>query len=281
MDERKLQAVLASVHTGSFSKAAMELNFSQSAVSQMMNSFEEELGCRILERNHNGIRLTPEGEELLPYIVNAEASLTQLRRHAELVAKGRKAPIRIGTFSSISTTWLPEILLSYQKLHPEVVFDIRVGTDAISEWMLDGKIDLALGDARRCKDFRWYPLIEDPYYAILPGELITEEERSITQKEFSKYPLIMAPMNALDQYMDVSSDKQINVTCDNDSTLLAMVSQGLGVTAMPKLSLQNIPDNVKVLELIPTPIRVLGVAIPNSPNKDAEEFCRFLLTHYT
>ncbi len=66
MDDYKIHVLLAAIRTGSFRKAALELNCTQSAVTQAMNSLENELGCKVLLRNHNGIRLTSAGEELLP-----------------------------------------------------------------------------------------------------------------------------------------------------------------------------------------------------------------------
>ena len=112
MDERKLKTFLATVHTGSFNKAAAQMNFSQSAVSQMMNSLEAELGCKLLERGPSGIQLTAAGKELLPFIEQAENALSQLQNHARSIAEKTTSCIRIGTFSSISNTWLPAILSS-------------------------------------------------------------------------------------------------------------------------------------------------------------------------
>ena len=66
MDDYKIHVLLAAIRTGSFRKAALELNCTQSAVTQAMNSLENELGCKVLLRNHNVIRLTSAGEELLP-----------------------------------------------------------------------------------------------------------------------------------------------------------------------------------------------------------------------
>ena len=60
----------------SFSKAAEKLGYTQSALTQMMHSFEEELGCRLLHRDFSGIRLTAVGEELLPYIDREACDIT-------------------------------------------------------------------------------------------------------------------------------------------------------------------------------------------------------------
>lgn len=276
MDDRKLEVLLTTLRTGSFSKAAQELNCTQSAVTQMMNSIENELCCKILERNHNGIKLTSAGEMLYPLIVEAEASLRRLMEQAMQIADGRALPIRIGSFSSISNTWLPRILQDYHEEHSDTTFDIRIGTDDIARWLLNGEIDLALGDADRCRAFRWYPLMDDFYYAVLPKLFVDDNKQSITQTELAEFPFIMAPMNALERHLSAIPQKQINVNCDDDSTLLSMVRQGLGVTAMPKLSLQKNVNDVRILELIPSTKRVLGVALPNSPSKAAVKFVTFL-----
>lgn len=281
MDDRKLETLLATIRTGSFSKAARELNCTQSAVTQMMNSMENELGCQILERNHNGVKLTDTGENLLPFIIEADAGLSRLMKYAKRLSEGKTIPIRIGSFSSISNTWLPEIMQLYQQKYPDISFDIRIGSNLLTEWLLNGEIDLALGDEDRCRAFRWYPLTDDPYYAVLPENLLTDDRDTISQEEFAKLPLIMAPLNVLDKHLEVLVNRKIDVTCDDDSTLLNMVSQGFGVTAMPRLSLWNVPDNVRILNLTSVPKRVIGVALPNSPRKAARDFTTFLRKYFS
>ena len=202
MDDYKIHALLTAIRTGSFRKTALELNCTQSAVTQAMNSLENELGCQVLERNHNGIRLTPAGEELLPLFMEADASLTRLAERARQAAEGASAPLRIGAFSSISSTWLPKVLQEYHTLYPESTFDIQVGTNVLADWLLKGTVDLALGDPVRCRAFRWFPLMDDPYFAVFPADLAPECD-SVSQEELAAYPFVMAPLNALDNYLSV------------------------------------------------------------------------------
>ena len=283
MDSYKIRVLLTAIRTGSFRKAATELNCTQSAVTQTMNSLEDELGCKVLLRNHNGIRLTPEGEELLPLFLEADASLMRLGERAKQLIDGSSAPLRIGAFSSISSTWLSQILQDYHKLYPEIHFDIQVGTDRLSEWLLNGSIDLALGDTARCHAFRWFPLMDDPYFAVLPESLVSKSRHTthITQEELASYPFVMAPMNALERYLSICPGNQLRVNCDDDSTLLSIVAQGIGVTAMPHLCLQNVPESVRILELTPPVKRILGVALPNSPSKEAARFARYLCQEFS
>ena len=281
MDNRKLHTLITTLRAGSFNKAAQELNCTQSAVTHMMNALENELGCKILSRSHSGVRLTPAGEKLYPLLAEADAALTRLASQARIISQGEAQVIRIGSFSSISNTWLPKILRAYQESFPGTSFDIRIGTDTLPQWLQENQIDLALGDAHRCRSFQWYPLMDDPYYAVMPADLIPEEKTSITQEEFARYTLIMAPMNALDAHLSVLSNQRINVSSDDDSSILSIVAQGLGVTAMPKLSLRNSLENLRTLDLIPVPKRVLGVALPKNPSKAAESFAAFLRRHYS
>jgi len=280
MDDRKIHALLTTLRTGSFSKAAVELNCTQSAVTQMMNALESELECKILARSHTGVRLTPVGEELYPLLVEAEAALSRLASEARNLSGGGHSVIRIGSFASISSTCLPQILRTYRQENPKAAFDIRIGTDILPQWLAENKIDLALGDAYRCQGLRWYPLMDDPYYAVVPADLLPPDQRVISQEDFARYPLIMAPMNALGYHLDILSNQQLTVSSDDDSSILAMVAQGLGVTAMPWLSLRNLPENLRVLELDPVPRRVLGVALPKTPTKAAASFAAFLRKKY-
>lgn len=165
-------------------------------------------------------------------------------------------------------------------LYPEVTFDIQVGTNTLADWLLRGAIDLALGDPVRCRAFRWFPLMDDPYFAVLPESLAPERD-SISQEDLAAFPFVMAPMNALDSYLSVCLANQLRVNCDDDSTLLSMVAQGIGVTAMPQLCLQKLPENVRILELIPPAKRVLGVALPNLPSKEAVRFARYLCRKFS
>lgn len=278
MDDRKLEVLLAAVRTGSFSKASEELNCTQSAVTQTINSLENELNLKLLERSHRGIKLTESGEQLYPYIVDTERSLRQLKEQSERISSGKTIPLRIGSFSSISSTWLPKRIQEYQKKHPDISFDLRIGTDDLAELLLVGEIDLVIGDRMRLHAFRWYPLMDDPYYAVLP--VGTTKASSITQTELASYPFIMAPLNALERYLSVIPKDRLSISCDNDATLISMVSQGLGVTAIPKLCLEFDHPPVDILELTPPVKREIGIALPNTPTREAQSFTKYLRDYF-
>ena len=64
MNATKYQIFLKTVECGSFTKAAADLNFSQSGISHAINSLEEELGVTLLSRNRGGVTLTGDGRAM-------------------------------------------------------------------------------------------------------------------------------------------------------------------------------------------------------------------------
>lgn len=83
MNDKKLRALLTAVQCGSFGKATAQLGYTQSAMTHMVNRLEAELGCTLLVRGSHGVRLSEEGEKLLPYmqaVIDAGDALRRRRR---------------------------------------------------------------------------------------------------------------------------------------------------------------------------------------------------------
>lgn len=83
MDDSKLRALLTAVQCGSFGKAAAQLGYTQSAMTHLVSKLEAELGCTLLLRSSKGVRLSEEGEHLLPYIRSVIDAGDALRHEAE------------------------------------------------------------------------------------------------------------------------------------------------------------------------------------------------------
>ena len=62
MNVLQYEALVKTLECGTLSKAAEEMGYTQSGLSRMINSLEEQLGLKLVERDRAGVRLTPEGE---------------------------------------------------------------------------------------------------------------------------------------------------------------------------------------------------------------------------
>ena len=81
---------------------------------------ENELGFSVLTRSKAGVSLTNYGEQLLPYVnavLNCDESLKQEIAELNGLKQGK---VKIGVFSSVCTSWLPEILHSFKKKYTEI-----------------------------------------------------------------------------------------------------------------------------------------------------------------
>lgn len=128
--------------TGSFSKAAEALNYTQSGISQMMAGLEEDLGVRLFARVNRGVVLTDNGARLLPLIRELANQKDRLRQAAFDMNNSIEGTLRIGSFSSVTALWMPEVAAYFREHYPKVRVEILDGNyDEIRAWILHGQVD--------------------------------------------------------------------------------------------------------------------------------------------
>lgn len=176
MDDGKLRALLTAVECGSFSKAAARLGYTQSAMTHLVNKLEAEVGCTLLERDSQGIRLTDAGRHLLPYIQNVVCACDTLLQEAAEQNDPRTRTLRIGCFASIARARLPELLRAFRVLHPEIKMDVLVRGDELPAALASGEIQLALVDEARAQGFDFLPLTNTPLVAVVPPDFPWESD---------------------------------------------------------------------------------------------------------
>ena len=124
------------VELGSFSKAAESLGYTQSALSQMVSSLEDEFSIKLLNRFRTGTKLTLEGEQIYPFIVKTVNEYFMVIEKVKEISGLETGIIRMGTLASISAHWIPELLKGFQSLYPGVEFVIHQGDyTSIQDWI--------------------------------------------------------------------------------------------------------------------------------------------------
>ena len=104
------------VEVGSFTKAAKALGYTQSSISQMIASLENELDIRLLTRSRTGVRLTIEGAKLYPFIERSINQYRAMQEKAKEIKGLETGIIRVGTISSITCHWMPGLIRGFQKI---------------------------------------------------------------------------------------------------------------------------------------------------------------------
>ncbi|MED4695210.1 LysR family transcriptional regulator [Peribacillus frigoritolerans] len=257
-------AFIKTIETGSFTKAAEELGYTQSAISQMVHSLEEELSTTLILRSRKGITLTPDGEEFLPYIrkiCNSHRELTEKHKEMEGLQSGL---IRIGTFSSVTCHWIPGLIKDFKELYPTVHFELPQGNyTEISNWIKEGSVDFGFVNSN-VSDLTTIPLQEDEMVAVMPADHPLTSFTEVSLEELLKDPYILLdegvihePLMIFKQY-DFEPDTQYRVY--DPYAIMSMIEQGLGISILPKLLLHKCPYNIVTKSISPSIIRTITLA---------------------
>jgi len=111
----------------SFTKAAEALGYTQSAMSQMISSLEDELSIKLLYRSRVGVKLTLEGANLYSFIQRTILQYQALQEKANEIKGLETGVIRIGTISSISCHWMPQLIREFQCSFHDLRHDFAQG----------------------------------------------------------------------------------------------------------------------------------------------------------
>ena len=167
--------------TGSFSKAAEALNYTQSGISQMMATLEEELEVQLFARVNRGVTLTDNGTRLLPYIREMANQKARLRQAAFNINHKVEGKLRVSSFSSITTLWMPQIIHYFKENYPKVDVEILDGNyDEIRDWIIHGQVDCGFLSSIVADDLKFYPLWDDPLCAVFPENHPLAAQQSVT-----------------------------------------------------------------------------------------------------
>lgn len=185
-------AFLKAFERNSFSDAARDLGYTQSAVSQMIKSLEAELGVTLLVRSRSGVTLTYEGRHLLPYIRDTVNAYRMLQSQAAGFSGLEQGTIRLGTFTSVSSFLLPPAMERFRRQHSRIRFELYQGLYyEIEDWVREGVVDFGFTDMSRTTPFACEPIYQDTMLAVLPEGHPLGENIFIQIDELAAEPFIL------------------------------------------------------------------------------------------
>lgn len=172
MDTRRLETFVAVARERSFTRAALGLHLSQSAVSQQVLALERELGARLFERTRRRVDLTPAGVALFD---RAERLLQEgeAARRAVAAASGEIAgELDVTSSLTIAGYLLPRPLASLVAAHPDVRVAMRIeNSEQVARSLLAGEADLGFVEGEVAADgLELEDLLADELVAIAPAQ---------------------------------------------------------------------------------------------------------------
>ncbi|HEY1700065.1 MAG TPA: LysR substrate-binding domain-containing protein [Trebonia sp.] len=143
LDVVPLRSLIAVVDCGGFQRAASALHLSQGAVSQHVRRLESAIGRPLLDRDHRGVRLTSDGEMLLPKARQLLAVHDEILRDFAVTPK--KTTITVGSSEHVAGQLLPQLAGLLNTTFPDHKIRIRLDRGEQLRTALDnGTVDIAL-----------------------------------------------------------------------------------------------------------------------------------------
>jgi DNA-binding transcriptional LysR family regulator len=273
------------VQLQNITKAAAELNISQSGISHAIKVLEEELGVKLLIRTRSGVKLTQEGECVYRHSLSVIHAHENLLQEAAALVGIEKGTIRVGTFASVTTHWIPKILTKFREMYPGITVKIYEDDyQSLEEAVISGELDCCFTTVSERKEIEFTPLKKDKLYCIVSDANPLHEQDKFEVNQIDKHPLIK-PKKGWDGetaglFNSYHIHPNIAYEVSDDQSIIALVEADLGINIRPGLVLTKMPDNVTALEFEEDIYRIIGIGTRKEVSHATKKFIALVTSLY-
>ena len=274
------------IELGGFTKAADALGYTQSSISQMIASLENELGIKLLTRSRHGVKLTIEGAELFPFIERSIYQYRSMQEKANEIKGIETGIIRVGIISSVTCHWMPQLINGFKEEYPNVQFLFHQGDyTLIPEWIASGQIDFGFVNPLAGTNLKTKTVKSGEMLAVLPKNHPLAKKKSIQLQDIAAEPYILLeeghysePMAAFEA---AGIQPNIQYTIHDDYAIMMMVEAGLGVSILAELILRRTNYDIVCLPIDPPITRTLAVGYKDKDSLPiaSKYFIDYLMDH--
>ena len=246
MELRQLRSFLKIVEMQSFSRAAKDLGYSQSALSVQIHSLEQELGVRLFDRLGKQVGLTQPGQELYHRIVPV---LNQLKEIRNAMQENPPAEtLHLGMIESLCEAKMPRVIEYFREYYPDIKIRITIDSPAA---LLDrrdhNQVDIVYILDEPIYDIKWEKILEKKEDIVFVGSvdspLVYRNEVPI--EELIRQPFFMTEKednyrHSLDQHL-ASKGMELMPFLEVSDTgfILQMVQENLGFSFLPRYVVES------------------------------------------
>lgn len=268
---RHLTALAAVAHEHSFSRAAEQLGYTQSAISQQIHRLERSVGHRLVERpgGPRPVTLTAAGQILLGHAEAIVARLASARADLAALSDGSVGVLRVGCYQSVGVRILPRLLRLFREGWPRVTVELTEAED-------DGDLLRAVERGELELTFVAYPmppgpfahaeLMVDPYVAAARTDsTLGRGSGPVRPSELAGQPLVtyaqMREVHAIENRLGRPElARQVVFRSNDNGTIMGLAAEGVGIAIVSWLSVDPRRPEIRVRPLAGVPPRVVGIA---------------------
>src|SRR6201993_2858536 len=244
MEIHQLRYFCAVADTNSFSRAAVQAHVSQPSLSQQILKLEDELGARLFDRLGRSVRLTQVGKTCLPRARSVRRELEAARGDVVERKDSVGGTICVGVIPTIAPYFLPAQLTFLSRRFPQArVTVVEEITPGLLERLRASVVDVAiLALPIRGHEFEAFPLLTEHLFAALPKQHTYAKKSSLSLKDLREEPfLLLRDGHCFRDTAVAACDRarlhpQIVFESGQFSSILSMVSAGMGVSLAPEMA---------------------------------------------
>lgn len=270
VEVRHLAALEAVARSGSFGRAAAELGYTQSAVSQQIAALERIVGEKLVERpgGPRAISMTEAGTLLLRHAEAIVNRLDAARADMASLRAGETGALRVGTYQSIGARVLPEVMRRFRADWPKIALGLsEPSTDPELYGAIEsGRLDLAFCSAPLPDGpFEVLALMNDPYVLLLPADHPATSRTAVSLADLDDLSLIgsstcSSGLEVEEILRSAGQTVEYAFQSDDNGTIQGLVAAGFGAALVPMLAISPGDDRVRAMRIEPAvPPRVLAV----------------------
>jgi DNA-binding transcriptional LysR family regulator len=252
MDFAVIEAFVAVVESGGFTRAAHALHLSQPALSRRIGLLEHEVRQPLLERGRRGVRLTDAGRTFLPYAQVALANLRDGAAAVRALERGEAGALTLAIVGTLASTPLTAQLGRFRDAHPQLRVLLRTGNSAeVSALVRRGEAALGLRYfADPTDDIVSRPLYQEPLVVIAPRRHALARSRRIAPQRLRDEAWIAFPPRrgtAIDPFGQLLSRRLAAAGLDDAEVIIIdsltaqkrLVEAGFGLALVPASSVRE------------------------------------------
>ncbi len=265
MEDHRLKSYCLVVETKSFSRAAQAKNMTQSAMSRLVKSLEEELGITLLHRKGKAVIPTGEGRVFYEHAKKILDDYVRMQQDINTARRSAKGSLRLGSSRTPAAHLLPQVLYDFSKVHSAIRIHLSVcRTSSVLRDLRDGKIDVGIIEGTVRSD-GLFPeaFIDDEVVLIAPENHPLTRKKPVTIQDLSSEAFILpdresATRELVDGYFSEAGIDaralKIRMTLGDPDLVVQMVQAGLGIAFVSKWSVFSaVKDGT--IKLVKTPGR--------------------------
>lgn len=248
MEIHQLRYFCAVARNGTFTRAAQAERVAQPSLSQQILKLEAELGARLFDRLSKSVRLTSFGAAFLPKAERILRELSEAKTEILEMSGKDKGEVSIGTIPTIAPYLLPPVLSSFSRQYPGIAINvIEDTTPVLLDRLHAGSVDLVIAALPlEGIELVSLKLLREPFFLVAPESHPLSRRKTIRLEEIpreSRFLLLKEGHCFRDSTIEACRKSRIapNVVFETGqfATILAMVSAGMGISAIPKMAVQS------------------------------------------